>query len=251
MSVTTLDFLPPPFTWINIPTGNVTLEAGGYIPEGGQTFEVAAFAIAEKKTTNAQFAKFIEAGGYHQQKWWSTDGWEARQHFGWTEPRFWQDNHWNKSGESVVGVSWYEGVAFCLWLTDITSEEIMLPTEQQWQRAVLGDTYWEDIPIDPSGECRKDTRVIGLLEQSKNSTPIGKNSALLGPVDIWNACADWTLTDYDTGHRNIELPATIRVRRKAAMNMGSFVYDSRSAFEHLSHQPRDRTHDGGFRLVRL
>lgn len=35
--------LPPPFEWCEIPAGRVTLEAGGYVPKGGQTSDVPAF----------------------------------------------------------------------------------------------------------------------------------------------------------------------------------------------------------------
>jgi formylglycine-generating enzyme required for sulfatase activity len=40
----------------------------------------------------------------------------------------------------VVGVSWFEAVAFCRWLREVTDDEtVVLPTEQQWQRAAQGD----------------------------------------------------------------------------------------------------------------
>ena len=57
----------------------------------------------------------------------------------WSEPRFWNDSQWNGAQHPVVGVSWYEAVAFCLWLSDVTGERIMLPTEDQWQYAAQGD----------------------------------------------------------------------------------------------------------------
>src|SRR5690606_32128020 len=125
-----------------------TLEEGGYVPEGGQTFDVPAFAIAKYPITNAQYAKFIAAGGYNQRKWWTDAGWQARElgltwdgkptGKAWTQPRFWQDSEWNGAEFPVVGVSWYESVAFCLWLSEASSENIALPTEQQWQFAAQG-----------------------------------------------------------------------------------------------------------------
>src|SRR5262245_46676929 len=72
------DVLPQPFAWIDIPVGKVELSAGGYVPKGGQVFDVPAFTIAKYPTTNAQFAKFIEAGGYTQDKWWTPEGWQVR-----------------------------------------------------------------------------------------------------------------------------------------------------------------------------
>lgn len=66
-----LDILPTPFAWVEIPAGKVTLGTyytGGHITQP-TTFDVPAFAIAKYPVTNAQFAKFIDAGGYKQQKW--------------------------------------------------------------------------------------------------------------------------------------------------------------------------------------
>lgn len=137
---TSLALLPKPFAWMPITAGQVTLEAGGYIPKGGKTFSVAAFPIAKYPVTNAQFGKFCDVRGYDQQEWWTSEGWQIREKEGWAEPRYWQDTQWNKNDHPVVGVSWYEAVAFCHWLSDKTGENITLPTEQQWQRAAQGDT---------------------------------------------------------------------------------------------------------------
>jgi hypothetical protein len=137
-----LDLMPKPFDWIDIPAGKVTLEAGGYAPKGGQTFDVPAFTIAKYPLTNAQFAMFIKGKGYEQRQWWTEDGWKMREEQAWTEPRYWQDEKWRQVEYPVVGVSWYEAVAFCKWLSDVTDETIMLPTEQQWQRAAQGDTKY-------------------------------------------------------------------------------------------------------------
>ena len=127
-----LDLLPEPFAWIDIPAGRVDIKKHG-------EFDVAAFQIAKYPITNAQYAKFIEAGGYRKRKWWTDAGWERRSSDSWTEPRYWAGSRFNGREQPVVGVSWYEAVAFCLWLSDLTGEQIMLPTEDQWQRAAQGD----------------------------------------------------------------------------------------------------------------
>lgn len=131
--------LPAPFDWIEIPTGKVTLEEGGYIPNGGQNYDVPTFYIAKYPITNAQFAKFIGEGGYNQKKWWTDFGWQLKENESLVAPRYWNNTELNGSEQPVVGVSWYEAVAFCLWMSDITGEKIMLSTEQQWQRAAQGN----------------------------------------------------------------------------------------------------------------
>ena len=79
--------LPPPFAWIDIPAGEVTLRYDWEGWRGGiylgsdqlETFHVPAFSIAKYPVTNAQFARFVKAGGYDQQQWWTDSGWEAKQ----------------------------------------------------------------------------------------------------------------------------------------------------------------------------
>src|SRR5262249_54009657 len=142
------EILPAPFDWIDIPAGKVTLvenhDEDSYIGKKGEgrIFDVPAFSIAKYPVTNSQFAKFIEAKGYEQQQWWTDEGWKAKERDNWTEPRFWQNEKYNKSDHPVVAISWFEAVAFCLWLSKMSNENIMLPTEQQWQRAAQGDTNW-------------------------------------------------------------------------------------------------------------
>jgi sulfatase-modifying factor enzyme 1/TIR domain-containing protein len=130
--------LPAPFEWIEVPAGKVTLienyNETSYFGQKGEKkmFEVPAFAIAKYPVTNAQFAQFIEVKGYEQKKWWTEDGWQLREKKKWTQPRYWGDKKWNEVDCPVVGVSWYEALAFCHWLSEAAGEAILLPTEQQW-----------------------------------------------------------------------------------------------------------------------
>ncbi len=64
------DLLTPPFAWVKIPAGEVTIKE--------KVHQVAPFAIAKYPLTNAQFAPFIESGGYTEKKWWTEAGWEHR-----------------------------------------------------------------------------------------------------------------------------------------------------------------------------
>src|SRR5262249_47227219 len=137
-------FLPGPFAWMTIPAGKVTLIENNYddsyIKKGqNQIIEVPAFDIAKYPITNGQFAQFVEADGYQQQKWWKQAGWQVKEEKNWNEPRFWKQTQWNRPDNPVVGISWYEALAYCEWLSEARATKVTLPSEQQWQRAAQGN----------------------------------------------------------------------------------------------------------------
>ena len=206
-----VDLLPAPFAWIEIPGGRGTMETY----ESGVTLAIptARYWIAKYPVTNAQFRLFIEAGGYRTQRWWTTAGWEQRQQAGWTQPRFWTDSDWNGDEQPVVGVSWYEAVAFCLWLSEATGEKVMLPTEAQWQYAAQGD----DGRAYPWGERWDGRRCNNGEDGIGTTTPVrqyeGKGDSPFGVVDMAGNVWEWCLTDYDDGTNDMNSDATSRVLR--------------------------------------
>lgn len=202
--------LPAPFAWIDIP---------------GKSYRIAKYP-----TTNAQFAPFVEAGGYDQRQWWTDAGWDvklkgwtwdwnlnapAATNEAWTAPRFWNDPAWNGVDYPVVGVSWYEAVAYCRWLSHQTGESIMLPTEEQWQYAAQGD----DGRLYPWGnewDCKRCNNSVKPC-QSSGTTPVrqyeGQNDSPFGVVDMSGNVWEWCLTDFQNKTNDLDSPAESRVIR--------------------------------------
>lgn len=197
-----LKVLSGPFEWIEIPEGDVRIiskknDREAYIPLGGQTFHVPQFLIAKYPVTNVQFEKFIQAGGYGKRKWWTDEGWQTKISEKWVEPAGWESRRKNED-HPVVGVSWYEAIAFCLWLREITQEKITLPTEQQWQRAAQGNDG-RDYPWGKRWNPNNCNHSVGGNRKSQIKSVRqyeGKGDSYFKVVDMAGNAGEWFLSAY-------------------------------------------------------
>jgi formylglycine-generating enzyme required for sulfatase activity len=113
------------------------------------------YKIARYPVTNAQYQQFVAGGGYAQAAYWEEASkagfWESERFKGrWdSEPRNCADDYgapFNLPNHPVVGVSWYEALAFCRWLTEQLHNHrsiphdwaICLPSEAEWEKAARG-----------------------------------------------------------------------------------------------------------------
>src|SRR5262249_12645585 len=80
---------------------------------------VGAFRVAPTAVTRLEYAAFLAATGH-------------------VEPRGWNDPAFQEPYQPVVGVSWFDAIAYCAWLTQSTGEAHRLPTEAEWERACRG-----------------------------------------------------------------------------------------------------------------
>ncbi len=146
-----------------------------------------AFELARYPTTNAMFARFVAAGGYGEARWWK----EAVADGYWTEsngyrygnrPRFWDEERLNDPAQPVVGVSWYEAVAYCRWLTAGMQDGYVyrLPTEAEWERVARS-------PLAGSGGGRRYPWGEGWQAGHCNSREVGLGAP--SPVGIFPAGA--------------------------------------------------------------
>jgi len=252
---TSLDLMPNPFDWIIIPAGKVTLTyTGGYLTQD-TTFDVPAFKMAKYPTTNAQFDVFINhPDGYKDSQWWdfSEDAQKWRAENTQPEPKIFDGD-----AHPRIGVCWYEAVAFCQWLSAITGEKIMLPTEQQWQWAAQGDDGREYPWGNEWGISRCNHSVnnsVGIIGRgdSKLTTPVtqyeGVGDSPFGVVDMAGNVWEWCSTDWIGGGDDL---SGINARMlRGGEGIARDVKELRVQYR-IRYFPHGRGERLGFRIARL
>ncbi len=185
--------LPEPFEWIQIPEGKVEISGHG-------TFDVPTFAIAKYPVTVAQYTLFIEDKGYAVKEFWTQAGWDWKQENNITLPRFWGEKDYErffKPTHPIIGVSWYEAMAFCGWLSEKTGDKMTLPTEQQWQRAAQGDDG-RAYPWGNGFDAKRCNSSVGT--KSSGTTPVTQypnGASPYGVLDMSGNVWEWMLNEYD------------------------------------------------------
>ena len=204
---------------------------------------LSEFLIGKYPLTNYEFRAFWEAGGYgrldgEKPRWWGDDGWQWRigkwdttdfsfisdedlrkRYKEWLarrpvelrdRPFWWDDPQLDIPNLPVVGVCWFEAEAYCKWLSSVTGQHFVLPTEAQWEAAARGaqGNLWPWGNTWDAGKCNN----AELEDKIGLPSPVGMypdGASLCDAVDmagnVWEWCADWYAEDTYEKRKGLEV----------------------------------------------
>ena len=155
------------------------------------------FYIGKYPVTVGQFRLFVDGAGYQAKNNWTAAGWSWRLSEKRDNPADWHDAVWSASDDlPVVGVSWYETVAYCRWLSAETGQWYRLPTEAEWEKAARGT----DGRLYPWGD--KFNPGLGNTRESDRSRTVSVNQCTAdgaspyGCADMAGNASEWTSSQY-------------------------------------------------------
>jgi len=185
---------------------------------------VDAFEIAECQVTNFDYAAFANATGHAP-----------------------PPAPFNDPEQPVVGVSWFDAVAYCEWLSKHSDRRVRLPSEAEWESAARGGVEGVRYPWGdelPSNAATNEPRRVG------RGTP---NAYGLYDVceNVHEWCSDWYAPDYyqRSPDRNPRGPDSGSRRASRGGSWRHQVPFSRCAAR-SSLPPEFRYADYGFRIAR-
>jgi iron(II)-dependent oxidoreductase len=192
-----------------VPEGYATLPVGINDDPGCDEEDTAIepFLLARHATTNREFQRFVDAGGYQNLDLWPEEIWphliEFKDLGESPGPRYWRDGRQPRklADHPVVGVSWHEANAYAAWVG------YRLPTEAEWQMAAT----WR---VRSSAHVRRrypwgdalDLRHCNIWASGKGGTvPVGEYAGGAAPNGVSQLIGNvWEWTGSDFGPRDDE-----------------------------------------------
>ena len=206
-------------------------------------YQLACYPI-----TTIQFQAFVDAADFGDVRWWQGMPEEQNVHGTIYKTREIKPPHIPHANHPRELVSWYQAVAFCLWLSDKLGESISLPHEREWEVAARFDDD-RFYPYGNEFDERKGntdeggvggTTTVGLY-------PTGRQPNL-NLYDMSGNVWEWCQNKYgDPADNGIDSSNSNRVLRG-----GSWVgseYFARAAYRDFE-RPFYRDDFVGFRVVR-
>lgn len=223
------------------------------------TVALPAFRIGRYPVTNRQFLRFIREHGYSEPRWWPPEGWNWRTQIKIDAPALWRHSLYNRPEQPVVGVCWYEAVAYARWWSQAAGVRAYLPTEAQWERTARGPDgrLWPWGQRFEPGRCNT---VEAKYGQTTAVNAFANGATPEGVCDLAGNAWEWCRTRWGRFWQTLEYPYPYNPAdgredeegRQARIMRGGSWYDpwpQSCAALRRRYLPDARSNNIGFRLV--
>jgi formylglycine-generating enzyme required for sulfatase activity len=226
---------------VSIPGGLFRMGSeGGRADEApSHDVELSPFSLGRIPVTRAEYEPFLAATETSPPPWWF-------------------DSDFGNPDQPVVGVTWFEAVAYTEWLSRQCGGRWRLPTEAEWEKAARGTDGrlypWGNNPPTPlhANYGKKEWNnhealmPVGTLEAGKSPYGIYDMAG-----NVWEWVSDWYDDDYykTSPSQNPTGPSTGESKVLRGSSWGSDPQHLRSALRYL-HRSAHRHKDYGFRCAK-
>jgi formylglycine-generating enzyme required for sulfatase activity len=167
-------------------------------------------------------------------------------------PQWWSDPAYNNPSQPVVGVTWFEAVAYCAWLSAVTGRVYRLPSEAEWEAAARGPMGY----VYAWGHAWDAARANTVEGRVLKPSPVGAYAAAggggpFGAEDQTGSVWEWTSSLYRPYPYRPDGREAAESEGERALRGGSWLYYRNLArcASRLRFVPDYFPDDVGFRVV--
>lgn len=168
--------------------------------------DVPAFRIDRLLTTNEDYARFVEEGGYKRREFWSDEGWSWKEKEDWSAPLYWtrDGKSWRvremfeeaelQLSHPVTGISFHEAEAYARFVGK------RLPTEAEWEKAASWDAERNLKRRFAWGDQAPTQQLANFNFNFWGTTPVGsfpQGASPNGCLDMTGNVWEWTSTPFE------------------------------------------------------
>lgn len=197
---------------VSIKKPSSTEEAEGKQNSSSNQVPVNALFLDRYPVTNQQYQFFVDAGGYASMELWYEESWAAKLDFvdttGEVGPAFWVNGTYQEGlgDHPVVGVSWYEAMAYARWVGK------RLPSDPEWVKAgawpiAVGGGAPQQRNF-PWGDTFDTTRAATWEQGSQRTVRISDYPAGVSPGGVYHLVGnvwEWMVDDFEKWHSREKL----------------------------------------------
>lgn len=220
-------------------------------------FRVDAYYLDRYPVSNRQYLEFVMSGGYEQMALWDAKILPAVIDFvdqsGCLGPRYWRHGRYHEGTEDhpVIGVSWYEAMAYARWVGK------RLPTDAEWVKAAC----WP-VPLGPGSRMQRRYPWGDNMDRARANiwgsgpgkivsvTDFGAGVSVGGVYQLIGNTWEWTSSNYGAGgysRPELVLPSPMKSLRGGAFDT---YFDNQATCQFQSGEnPVARRYNIGFRCA--